>query len=101
MLTMNAILTLAIFTLTVLLITWRPRGMNESIPSTVGATVLFLLGVVPLADIYHILGIVSGASITILSTIVMSMVLDSVGFFRWTAYNISKRARGSGMLLYW
>ncbi|ADG07736.1 arsenic transporter [Kyrpidia tusciae] len=101
MLDMTVVFILMIFFLTVLFIMWRPYGINEAIPTTVGAACIFLLGVVPLTDIYRILGIVNGASITILSTIVMSIVLQSIGFFRWVALNLVERARGSGILLYW
>jgi arsenical pump membrane protein len=31
----------------------------------------------------------------------MSIVLDSIGFFRWAAFNLVNRANGSGVLLYW
>lgn len=93
--------TLTVFLLMVLFLIWRPHGINESIPPTIGAIFIFLAGIVPLSDIFKILGIVSGASITILSTIVMSIVLESIGFFRWAAFNLVKRANGSGVLLYW
>lgn len=93
--------TLIIFFLMVLFLIWRPRGISEAIPPTISAILIFLAGIVPLSDITKILGIVSGASITILSTIVMSIVLGSIGFFRWAAYNLVNRANGSGILLYW
>jgi arsenical pump membrane protein len=100
MLDITAVFTLIIFALTVLFIMWRPHGINESISTAAGATVIFFLDVVPLSDIYRILGIVSGASITILSTIAMSIVLESVGLFRWVAFNLLNHAKGSGTLLY-
>lgn len=93
--------TLSVFFLMVLFLVWRPRGINESIPPAVSAILIFLAGIVPLSDIYEIFGIVSGAAITILSTIVMSIVLSSIGFFRWAAYNLVNRANGSGIYLYW
>ncbi|MFC4765822.1 arsenic transporter [Effusibacillus consociatus] len=97
----TAVLTLIIFALTVLFIMWRPHGINETISTTVGAALILLLGVVPFSDVYRILGIVNGASITILSTIAMSIVLESIGFFRWVAFNLIHNAKGSGGVLYW
>lgn len=91
---------LVIFTLTVFLIMWRPKGINETIPTTIGAAVVLILGIVPVRDVFNILNIISGAAVTILSTIVMSIVLDSIGFFKWIAVNIVKKANGSGLLLY-
>jgi len=93
--------TLTVFFLMVLFLLWRPHGINESIPPTISALFIFFAGIVPVSDIFKILGIVNGASITILSTIVMSIVLDSIGFFRWAAFNLVNRAKGSGVLLYW
>lgn len=101
MLDFTTLYTLTIFSLMVLFLLWRPHGINESIPTTISAVFIFLAGIVPLSDLFKILGIVSGASLTILSTIVMSIVLDSIGFFRWAALNLVNRSKGSGVLLYW
>lgn len=89
-----------IFLSVISLIIWRPKGLNESIPTAIGAAITIFLGIVPLNDIFKILDIVSGASITILSTIIMSIVLESIGFFNWVAFNLVKKAKGSGTLLY-
>lgn len=101
MLNTASTLTLTVFIFTVLFLIWRPRGLNESIPTAIGALCIFLIGTVNTSDIYKILGIVTGASITIISTIIMSIVLESVGFFRWAAFNLVTRSKGSGVLLYW
>lgn len=92
---------LGIFALTVIFIMWRPLGINESIPTSIAAGIILLLGIVPFGDILNIFEVVTGASITILSTIVMSIVLESIGFFRWAAANLSTRAKGSGIKLFW
>lgn len=91
----------SIFALTVLFLMWRPFGINESIPTSIAAASILLLGIVPLTDVFTIFETVSGASITILSTIVMSIVLESVGFFRWAANNLAVKSKGSGLLLFW
>ncbi|GAB7386674.1 arsenic transporter [Bacillaceae bacterium] len=94
-------LTFVIFLLTVVFMLWRPFGINEYVPTSLAAAMIFLLGIVPLSDVFRIAQIVSGASITILSTIVMSIVLDSIGFFRWASFNLARRSNGSGYVLYW
>jgi arsenical pump membrane protein len=93
-------LMLMLFVLTVSFIVWKPRGISETVPTSICAFLVLLVGIVPLSDVKEIFNIVSGASITILSTIVMSIVLESVGFFKWVAYNLVKKARGSGVILY-
>ena len=94
-------LTLGIFIVTVIFLMWRPGGLNESIPTSVGALLLVITSVSSWMHIMNIFGIVSGAAITILSTIVMSIILDSIGFFRWIAVNMIEKARGSGLRLFW
>ncbi|AOM13911.1 putative arsenical pump membrane protein YwrK [Bacillus thuringiensis Bt18247] len=44
---------------------------------------------------------IGGASITILATIVMAVILESFGFFHWSAAKLANLAKGSGRRLYW
>lgn len=75
--------------------------MNEAIPATVGAIFVLLSGSVSLSDLGQITETISGAAITIMATIVMAIVLESFGFFRWVAEKLAARARGSGIRLFW
>ncbi|WP_341278831.1 arsenic transporter [Paenibacillus sp. FSL H8-0537] len=97
----SIIVSLFAFLFTILLILWRPRGLNEAIPATFGAILVLLSGVVSLTDLAHISATVSGAAITIMATIVMAIVLESFGFFIWAAEGLAIRARGSGLRLFW
>ena len=45
------------------LIFWRPKGINEAIPATIGAILIFLCGSVSLADIGDIGSKVTGAAL--------------------------------------
>lgn len=93
-------LMLVIFTVSIVLMLWRPKGMNEVIPITIGAAIIVLIGFVTIKDLKSILSIVSGPSLTILSTIMMSIVLESVGFFRWIAQIIIYNSKNSGTRLF-
>jgi arsenical pump membrane protein len=93
--------TLTVFSLTVLFLIWRPGGLHESVPTAIGAGVLIACGIVPLSQLLPILQMVGTASVTFLCTIVMSLVLESIGFFRWSAYNVIRQAKGSGIRLFW
>ncbi|MDR7072959.1 arsenic transporter [Fictibacillus barbaricus] len=97
---LQILLTITIFALTIFFIVWNPWRLNETIPTSIGAFLLISLGIVQVSDLFNIFHMVSGASITILSTIVMSIVLESIGFFNWTAYNLVKRAKNSGVKLF-
>lgn len=94
-------LTILAFVLTTILILWRPRGLNEAIPSTIGAIIVLISGTVNFSDLLHIGETVSGAAITIMATIIMALVLESFGFFHWAAEGLAYRSRGSGIRLFW
>ncbi|WP_243387420.1 arsenic transporter [Bacillus kexueae] len=96
----STVLMIFVFLFTVIVMMWRPFGLNEIYPTTIGAIIVLISGIVPLQDLSIIFHIVSGAAITILSTIIMSIVLESIGFFRWIAVNIVNNAKGSGIRLY-
>lgn len=97
---MHVMLMVSIFSLTIIFMLWRPFGINETVPTAIGAFITLLAGIVPFTDILDIFDIVSGASLTIISTIMMSIVLESIGFFRWIALNLVRRSKGSGLRLF-
>ncbi|MDP4163511.1 MAG: arsenic transporter [Bacillota bacterium] len=89
------------FFLTMVLVLWRPRGLNEAIPTTLGAILIFLSGTVTVSDLGDISSKVSGAAITIIATMVMAVSLESFGFFHWLAAKIHEKSKGSGKRLFW
>jgi arsenical pump membrane protein len=93
-------LTIFSFLLTVVLIMWRPKGLNEAIPAGGGALLVLLAGGVTWTDLIKIGETVSGAAITIIATIVIALVLESIGFFSWAAEGLAARAKGSGYRLF-
>ncbi|WNB92889.1 arsenic transporter [Bacillus sp. NEB1478] len=97
---LQIILTITIFALTIFFIVWNPWRLNETIPTSIGAFLFVFLGIVQVSDLFNIFHMVSGAAITILSTIVMSIVLESIGFFNFVAYNLVKRTKNSGVILF-
>jgi len=94
-------LTVLAFLFTMVLVLWRPRGMNEAIPATFGALIALASGSVSLADLGTIGETIGGAAITIMATIVMAIVLESFGFFVWAAEGLAARANGDGVRLFW
>ncbi|HHY73396.1 MAG TPA: arsenic transporter [Bacillus bacterium] len=94
-------ITILAFFGTIGFILWRPRGLNEAIPATIGAIIVILSGSVPLRDLGIITETISGAAITIMATIVMAIVLESFGFFNWVAEKLAEKAKGSGIRLFW
>jgi arsenical pump membrane protein len=94
-------ITIFAFILTMVMIFIRPKNMNEAIPASIGAVLVILSGSVTTGDLLDISSKVTGAAITIIATIVMAIVLESFGFFSWTAALMLKVSKGSGIRLYW
>lgn len=90
-----------VFLLTMTMIFWRPGGMNEAIPASAGAVIILLIGIVSQRDLLDIIDKIGGASVTIIATVVMAVILESFGFFHWAAARLVNMARGSGYRLYW
>ncbi|MCM3732806.1 arsenic transporter [Fictibacillus nanhaiensis] len=90
-----------VFLMTMLVIFWRPKGINEAWPAAIGAGIIIITGIVTQDNVFDILHKIGGASITIISTIVMAVILESFGFFHWSASRLAVLARGSGYRLYW
>jgi len=99
--TESLLITASIFIVTLALLMLRPFKIHEAVFVTLGALAILLFGMVSFTDLVSIIEIVNGAAITILSTIVMSIVLESIGFFRWAAFNLAIRSNGSGKALFW
>lgn len=95
------IMTIFAFFMTMILIFFRPKEMNEAIPASIGAVLVLLSGSVSMGDLIDISTKVNGAAITILATIVMAIVLESFGLFYWTAILLLKKSNGSGVRLFW
>jgi arsenical pump membrane protein len=87
--------------MTMLVIFWRPKGINEAWPAAIGAGIIIITGIVTQDNVFDIFHKIGGASITIISTIVMAVILESFGFFHWSASRLAVLARGSGYRLYW
>lgn len=90
-----------VFLSTMLVIFIRPREVNEAWPATIGAVIILLVGIVSLEDALDIINKIGGAAITIISTVVMAVILESFGFFNWVATRIVSLSKGSGYRLYW
>ncbi len=94
-------ITIIVFFLTMIVVFWQPRGLNEAWPAAVGAGIILITGLVSKPDVMDIISKIGGASITILATIVMAVILESFGFFHWSAAKLANLAKGSGRRLYW
>lgn len=98
---MNILISVSVFLFTLIIIIWRPKGINEAWPATFGAIIILLTGTISYKDVLSIFEKIGGASITIIATLVMAVILESFGFFHWAAARLGDLANGSGYRLYW
>jgi arsenical pump membrane protein len=89
-----------IFVVTITLVIWQPRKLGIGWSACGGALVALLLGVVSVADIGTVWGIVWNATITFVAIILTSLILDEAGFFEWAALHVASWGGGDGRRLY-
>ncbi|TFL08485.1 arsenic transporter [Pusillimonas caeni] len=90
----------AVFFLTLVLVVWQPRGLGIGWSALIGAGLALATGVVHLADIPAVWAIVWNATATFIAIIVISLLLDEAGFFKWAALHVARWGRGRARRLF-
>jgi len=94
------ILAVGVFALTLVLVIVQPKGLKIGWGALIGAALALLAGVVHLADIPTVWGIVWNATATFVAVIIISLLLDRAGFFEWAALHVARWGGGRGKLLF-
>ena len=93
-------LSATIFLVTLLLVIVQPKYLKIGTSVILGAIAVYAGGLVGVKDLLEVWSIVWDATFAFIGIIILSLVLDDIGYFEWMAIKMAKLSNGSGKRMF-